>query len=143
MDTEKPSAELDAWLAEHVMGWRKTDNGIAHEYSGIIFTIGQLTSTSKVKCYRGEPYSFTFDPDRYGHTMTRWSPTTNLAHAWDLIERVLSLVNTEQDDLRGVNRVNRFYYALLQVGQGGLQFHAREKAALMICQAAYEAFHGD
>jgi hypothetical protein len=141
MEINEPSAEFDAWLAEHVMGWRLSDGGgDLHTTAFVAFAFTRSYEGASSKCWKGNFVQID-NGNLYTHRFEVWSPSRNITHAWDVIERILSFVGSERDDIHGENVVNRFYYALLKSSVGGLHCYLREKAALMICQAAYEAFN--
>lgn len=75
MDELQPGRELDAMIAERVMGWPHIGETDAFRlftsYGGVIFD--------------GVPEKFTI-----GSIPHRWEPSTDIAAAWDAVERVQS-----------------------------------------------------
>jgi hypothetical protein len=130
IDATRPSPKFDAWLAEHFMGWAK-----ALAYEGYVPIDNVQYDLKDTHCWVCK--------DRLAkwidQTWEPWSPTTNIAHAWELIDHVLTLVGTPRDNVNGENAVNRFCHAMLTPTLFGFPFVTAERAALLICQAAYRS----
>jgi hypothetical protein len=90
--------ELDALLAEKVMGWRRFDNwsqtmGMERPF----FLVGE----SALIVYR--------HPD-LGKS---WSPSKNMADAWDLVEKIEKTLNFQIDNVGLENKDQRRWRVLL------------------------------
>jgi hypothetical protein len=77
--------ELNALVAE-VMGWRQFD------FQGLESTIGTKPDTwydpdHLGRCWKGSPFRI---GDRYDHLFVPWAPSTNIAAAWQVVEKLYS-----------------------------------------------------
>ena len=68
----EPGPELDALVAERVMGWKRLEDGIK-----------KMDPKNKVVLYTDDEFGVL--PSCYPGP--RWSPSTNIAHAWEVVER--------------------------------------------------------
>jgi hypothetical protein len=116
--------ELDALLAEKVMGWRRFDNWSQ--------TMGMerpffLVSESGVVVYR--------HPD-LGKS---WSPSKNMADAWDVVERIEKTGNFQIDNVGMENKDHRRWRVLFgRLGNPISVVADADTAPLAIARAALQ-----
>lgn len=116
--------ELDALLAEKVMGWRRFDNwsqGMGMEQP--FFLVGE----SGVIVYR--------HPD-LGKS---WSPSKNMADAWDVVEKIEKTVNFQIDNVGMQNNDHRRWRVLFGWSDDPISIVAdADTAPLAIARAALQ-----
>ena len=116
--------ELDALLAEKVMGWRRFDNWSQ--------TMGRerpffLVGESGVIVYR--------HPD-LGKS---WSPSKNMADAWDVVEKIENTLNFQIDNVGLENKGQRRWRVLFSRSGDPISVVAdAETAPLAIARAALQ-----
>lgn len=115
--------ELDALLAEKVMGWRRFDNwsqtvGMERPF----FLVGE----SGVIVYR--------HPD-LGKS---WSPSKNMADAWDVVEKIENTLNFQIDNVGLENKDQRRWRVLFSRSGDPISVVAAETAPLAIARAALQ-----
>jgi hypothetical protein len=116
--------ELDALLAEKVMGWRRFDNWSQ--------TMGKerpffLVGESGVIVYR--------HPD-LGKS---WSPSKNMADAWDVVEKIENTLNFQIDNVGLENKDQRRWRILFGRSGDPLSVVAdADSASLAIARAALQ-----
>jgi len=71
-----------------------------------------------------------------GEFMVDFQPSTDIAAAWQVLEKIHSWVGTDKDDLKGKNWVNAFHYELLRLEWYMAITKTAEAAAAIICRAA-------
>jgi hypothetical protein len=115
--------ELDRLVAEMVMGWQWGKNRIdagmdafgdwreAHEVEGPIRNPG-------------------------GYFVRHWSPSTDIAHAWEVVERMSELGNPLRHLSDGRSRIGYFFARFGDSTEGNWP---AETAPLAICRAAIVA----
>lgn len=90
--TEKELRELDAWLAEHVMGLKRTespDDSTDSEAKLFWHRKGEPHKPERILI--SEPYRIA-SSRKYGHNWTAFSPTTNPADAMAALSKVLDKI---------------------------------------------------
>jgi Phage ABA sandwich domain len=116
--------ELDALLAEKVMGWRRFDNwsqAVGKERP--FFLVGE----SGVIVYR--------HPD-LGKS---WSPSKNMAEAWDVVEKIEATLNFQIDNPGLENKDQRRWRVLFGRSDNPISIVAdADSAPLAIARAALQ-----
>ncbi len=70
----KAGRELDAKIAEEVMGWKKSPKG------WVWWTDANAGQTDKI--------STDYTTGDLVHNPNQWQPSTNIVHAWEVVEKV-------------------------------------------------------
>lgn len=104
----KPGRELDRLVAEKVMGWRTCPN---------VFPggVGWDTGEERLRNWRS------------------WSPSTNIAHAWEVVEKVTAITGPRVDGVPSATRFMQQWYTL------DLWASSAQEAAHAICLTALTA----
>lgn len=90
--------QKEAWLAEHIMEWRKVEQteGIYENDPGISFIVDTFHRKDAIVC-RGEPYQIT--GGKWGVQYHHWRPFSSIRDAWMVAEKMTA--ELEQDEPPG------------------------------------------
>ncbi len=84
-----PGRELDALVAEKVMGWTRMSYEQAYHYAGRKELTGYWHSTTERDRYgRSKEMARAEDDLDYYQPEDAWSPSTDMAAAWEVVERL-------------------------------------------------------
>jgi hypothetical protein len=128
MNINESSREFDAWIAEHVMGWKRTDTFLSRR------SVGDLVPDANLQSFRlweGSESEFLLG--------TRFVPhyTSSIADAWKVVDEMLAHNSDEVVVEYGWIGDNAWRCVFGQ-------FDAEaDTPALAICKAAYMVFVGD
>ncbi len=88
--------QKEAWIAEHIMGWRKVEKteGIYKVDPGISFLVDSPRNSKTV--FVGEPYLV---GKKWGVKYRVWRPFSNIRDAWMVAEKMTA--ELEQDEPPG------------------------------------------
>ena len=134
----KAGRELDAKIAEKVMGWKiyTPTNGY-----GDAFTLEYYSQPGEdIKIALAEVQKWAIGKLR---AVSKWNPSTNIAHAWEVVEKL------KEDHPRWYFELHwrhdakyRFQITEMHVGYNNTLIDWGETAPLAICLAALKAVEG-
>lgn len=132
--------ELDTLVAEKVMGWKRMS---WREYHGMKKAQGKYNGeddrTDLTYSWHNQDGEMndrlTRDMSDYGYELPEWSPSTNIKHAWEVVEKFPACFRLEKTFKDGL-----FAGWFCEVSSDSESFTARgQTAPLAICLAALEA----
>lgn len=130
--TDLPAGpELDHLIAEKVMGWTRDYSA----FSGQMQKINRLFNLPDFFWWKTGPDDLQF------RTVSNWSPSTNIAHAWEVVKKMGSLClyapGEKPDDREEVTIGWRAVFKIDPSGEeSGWSWEEAETAPLAICRAA-------
>ena len=125
----KAGRELDALVAEKVMGGYVANPDAMADTGDVWYW---LHPKDGVLC--GMPYKVG-TMKRWDHQWHRWKPSTDIAAAWQVVDRLLEMHGED-----GHFRKECFIMNVAEDGRGDLVRWASPHAAHIICTAALRAF---
>ena len=82
--------QKEAWIAEHIMGWRKVEKteGIYKDDPGISFLVDGKPHRSEPAVLIGEPYCI--NSGVWSVHYRSWRPFSNIRDAWMITEKMMT-----------------------------------------------------